>query len=71
MTDRMRRKAGDALATLRTLAERGYRVEIEPGLARCTVVLSAPAGRPRFFDAGTLDDALLQIDMEQYPRRAA
>lgn len=74
MTDMMRTRASDALYVLRELTNRGWYVETwQRGAVHTVCVRSLPGGSrdEKYFDAGCLDDAFLQIRLDQFPRRAA
>lgn len=72
MTARMRQESTDALYVLRELAKRGYGVTIEPPKAGLWSVSVEPSRyRARWFDGGTLDACLLQINLDRFPARAA
>lgn len=67
----MRHEAEDALQVVRTLIMRGYTLHVRCRNAIHSVVVQGRSIGPLWFDAGTLDAALLQIDLSQFPSRAA
>ena len=67
----MRQDAEDALYVLRVLTIRGYICHLRVSNALHSVAVQGRRGGPRWYDAGSLDRALLQINLDEYPQRSA
>ena len=71
MTERMSLLSQDALHVLRLLTARGYVVVLEVRNATHTVSVHGVPRGERYFDGGTLDAAIGQINLDEFPGRAA